>query len=282
MSGIWHSARVAGHFGEFVQGRIRPGGPVALITLPCDALAVDAAWSAGRELLLYQHGRPVISRECLVALFRRLRGGPPVGRLRIRAGMPPGGGAGASTASLLAASAAITRGGFARLPWEAQAEFCIGLEGASDPLMLGNADRQLWASRRGCVLGEFPAPPRFEIVGGFLDKPIRTDPADDAFADVADLIARWGDAVTAGDHAATGAVASESARRNARTRKGPGLEPIEALAARLGAVGVVAAHTGSARGLLFRPGTAPAVTEDLLRETGLHRVLRFSTGGGSC
>ena len=31
-------ARVAGHFGEFLQGRLGAEGPVALVTLPCPAL----------------------------------------------------------------------------------------------------------------------------------------------------------------------------------------------------------------------------------------------------
>ncbi|TCP38104.1 hypothetical protein EV662_12129, partial [Rhodovulum marinum] len=40
-----HAARracVAGHFGEFLQGRLGPDGPVVLVTLPCPALAVRA------------------------------------------------------------------------------------------------------------------------------------------------------------------------------------------------------------------------------------------------
>ncbi|BAJ82867.1 BluE protein (plasmid) [Acidiphilium multivorum AIU301] len=33
MNGI--EIAVLGHFGEFLQGRIGPGGPVALVTVPC-------------------------------------------------------------------------------------------------------------------------------------------------------------------------------------------------------------------------------------------------------
>jgi len=279
---LWHSARVAGHFGEFLQGRIGRNGPVALVTLPCDCLAVRASWSAGEGFTLYQHGRAVITRARLVELFRRLHGTPPAGRLRLRAAMPPGGGAGASTASLLAVAVAVTRGGFARLPAEVQAGFCIGLEGASDPLMHRNPGGLLWASREGRVLGLLAEPPRFEIVGGFFGRPTWTDPADEDFADIEDLVADWAAAAAARDHAALGALAQESARRNARKRGRPGFERLEALAAEFGALGIVAAHTGSARGLLFRPGTVPSGVEERLRVSGLQQVLRFSGGGGTC
>jgi len=33
------SVRISGHFGELLQGRLGPQGPVALITLPCPVLA---------------------------------------------------------------------------------------------------------------------------------------------------------------------------------------------------------------------------------------------------
>jgi hypothetical protein len=41
---------VAGHFGELLQGRLGPSGPLALVTLPTRAFAVTARFHpAGRR-----------------------------------------------------------------------------------------------------------------------------------------------------------------------------------------------------------------------------------------
>ena len=43
------SVRVAGHFGELLQGRLGPSGPVALVSLPCPALWVEARQAVGND-----------------------------------------------------------------------------------------------------------------------------------------------------------------------------------------------------------------------------------------
>jgi uncharacterized protein involved in propanediol utilization len=180
-------------------------------------------------------------------------------------------GAGSSTASLIALSRAAGADE-ATLP-----AACLGVEGATDPLMLPQPDRLLWSSRRAEICGEFKAPPLCEIVGGYLGDPIRTDPADSDFADISDLVPLWADAANGTDLAKLASLASEAADRTTRLR-GPTGDPSAALARALGALGHARAHTGSARAFIFAPGTVPEAAEAVLTRAGLSGVFRFSTG----
>jgi uncharacterized protein involved in propanediol utilization len=158
------------------------------------------------------------------------------------------------------------------------ASLCVRLEGATDPLMHAAPGRLLWAPRAGRALATLPPLPPLEVVGGFLGPGRRTDAADLDFADVADLVAEWPAAAVRGDTARLAALATESARRNARHRGGD-LAPLEAVAARTGALGLVAAHTGSARGLLFAPGRGcPEAAAAALRALGARGVGRHRLG----
>ncbi|TCP61651.1 threonine kinase [Rhodovulum bhavnagarense] len=273
--GVAHHTRVAGHFGELLQGRLGPDGPVALITLPCPALAVRATWKPGPGLGLWQGARPVLSGTRLRQLFATLGLGRARGRLRLRADMPPGGGAGASTAALLATARCLSGGA---LSPEAEAALCLSLEGATDPLMLARPERTLWAPRRAVALGSLPPLPAIDVVGGFAGAGRPTDPVDMRFADIDDLVADWRRTAT---RAGFAALASESARRNHALRGGPDPAPVQAAGRRLGALGVVAAHTGAALGLIFAPGTVPPDTGQTLRALGLFGVVRFRAGGAA-
>ena len=187
--------------------------------------------------------------------------------------MPLGAGAGASTACLVAAArVAGVEGAPERL-----ARACLAVEGASDPLMFDAPDRLLWASRRAEALRVLPPAPEAEIAGGFWGPPEATDPGDETFADIADLVEHWARAAARGDLAAAAGIATESTRRCTALR-GPG-DPMADLARELGALGIARAHTGSARALIFAPGRVPDGAEAALSEAGLDRVLRFRTGG---
>ena len=195
---------------------------------------------------------------------------PARGRFALRAGMEPGGGAGFSTASLVALAGLA---GF-RGPAMDLARAAIACEGASDPLMLPAPERLLWASRIGRVLGQSAPLPSFQIVGGFYGPTRRTDPADNAFPDIADLWNDWQAAARAGDAAGLARLAAVSAQRTLAARGLTG-DPTPALARDLGALGCVIAHTGAARGLLFAPGTAPPDPAATLRAAGFRAVLSF-------
>lgn len=258
---------IAGHLGEILQGRIGPGGPVALLTLPCPVLRMQGLWRPG-AFDLHQPGRPVLTRAQVRAMLRAL-GLPVRGRFTLRSEMPLGGGAGSSTAALIAIArlAGHPPGQIAAL-----ARAALVVEGASDPLMLAQPGRALWASRQGRVLASLPPLPRFDVIGGFLGPARRTDPADSDFPDVADLAEALPAAMrSAADLAA---IASESARRTLGRRTGL----MEDLARDLGALGFAIGHTGPARALLFAPGNVPAHAGAKLREAGLRQVLRFRAG----
>ncbi len=258
--------RVAGHFGELLQGRLGPAGPVVLVTLPCDALAVEAI----RAALPDDHGLLPPARAR--ALLERLGLADP-GAFSLTATMPRGGGAGASTAALVALARLA---GSDHAP-DQLARACVAVEGASDPLMFAAPERLLWASRRAEVMDQLPALPAFDIVGGFWGPNRRTDPVDDGFPDISDLITPWKAAAERADLAALAALASQSARRTL-ARRGPADDPTGALATALGALGHVIAHTGSARGLLFAPGTIPPVAPARLVAAGFRRIVSFRAG----
>lgn len=284
------TSSVSGHFGELLQGRLGPGGPLALVTLPAPQLRVTAELCPGPFAVHAAGGRRVLDRTRAAAILRAVGGPPPRGRLVLRADMPAGGGAGSSTAAILATAAAWA-GAHGRARGEAQeraggsparlAALCLGLEGATDPLMYPEPARLLWNPRGARRLGDLPPLPRMDVVGGFLGPGVRTDPADLDFADIADLVAAWAPAAARGDLPALAALATESARRNRARRGGPDLAPLVAAARRLGALGVVAAHTGSARGLVFAPGRDPATALAALRALGLRDVRHLPLGGGA-
>lgn len=258
---------VPGHFGEWIQGRLGPLGPVALITMACPVLRARAP---GTKL----KARDFLDAAQLDAFAADLGISAPDWP-DLDCDMPLGAGAGASTACLAAAARALGFGG----PPEVLARACLTVEGASDPLMFDAPDRLLWASRRAEVLRVLPAPPEAEIVGGLWGAPQRTDPRDSAFADIVDLADFWAEAAARGDLAAIAGIATESARRCTSLR-GPA-DPMDDLARDLGALGVARAHTGSVRALIFAPGKAADTVEAALREAGLSHVLRFRTGGGA-
>lgn len=259
---------VAGHFGEWVQGHVGGdvGGHVALVTLCCPTHGVRAGWRAAPDLALYDpqallgHDR---ARAILMAL-----GLAPRGAITIMPDLPPGGGAGMSTAGLVALARA------AGAAEQAIAPACLAVEGAVDPLMLALPDSVLWAPRAARAVMDLPRPPAAEIVGGFWGDPVVTDPADTVFPAVDDLVAEW---ARGPDLAAAARLASLSAARTTALR-GPLGDPTPDLAARLGALGWARAHTGSARALIFAPGQAPRRAEPVLAAAGYGGVIRFATG----
>lgn len=265
--------RATGHFGEFLQGRLGPGGAIALVTLPCPALAVEARWQPGP--LALSGDADAVTSDQVRALLRALDL-PPLGRFALTAGMAPGIGAGASTAALLAVARAAGMAAGRQATPEALAAACLAAEGATDPLMCDAAATCLWAPREARRLEPLTAPAAFEVIGGTFGAPQRTDPEDEDFADISDLLPHWRRAVAGADRAAVAGIATEAARRTT-ARRGPAGDPTEALGRQLGALGIARAHTGSARALLFAPGGLPAGAAAALAEAGLQGVFGFRT-----
>lgn len=249
--------RVGGHFGELLQGQV--DGALALVSLPCTALWVEIGGDAMPGLI----GPRRVARLCAAL-------GLPVPAMlpSLWATMPPGGGAGSSTAALVALARWL---GWDGAP-ETLARACVSAEGASDPLMFAAPERLLFAPREGRVLRPLPALPRFDVLGGFLGDGQRTEAQDQDFPDITDLLADW-----PGDLPRMAGLAAESARRTLAHR-GPGNDPTETLARDLGALGWLIAHTGSARGLIFAPGATPRHGNAALAEAGFSGTLTFPAG----
>lgn len=264
------TAQVAGHFGEWMQGRLGPEGPIALVTVPCPSLSLTLAWTVSEALQIIQPDPPVLSTERAYAFLQAL-GQPTLGRIEVIQSFAPRRGTGASTAVLVALAQAcgVTDAGQI-------AAACRAVEGASDPLMIDAPGRALWAPREGRTLRTFGAEPNLEIVGGFLGAGETTDPADTLFPDISDLVPAWAEALANGDHQRLAACASASAQRTTALR-GPADDPIASLAQDLGALGYLRAHTGSARGLIYAPGSVPADAMPRLAAAGLAEVMRFRT-----
>lgn len=257
---------VAGHFGEWLQGLIGPAGEVALVTVACPVRGAEVTVRKAAELSVLDPSG-ALGADRAAAMLAAL-GLPTRLRVEVVADLPPGGGAGMSTAALVALARA------AGAAEERIAAACLAVEGAVDPLMLPAPDGVLWASRAARMLQSLSPPPAAEILGAFWKEPAVTDPADRCFPAVDDLVAEWAGAPELRNAAR---LASLSAVRTSALR-GPADDPTPALAARLGALGWARAHTGSARALIFAPGAAPKSGEAVLTGAGYSHALRFSTG----
>ena len=260
---------VAGHFGEWLQGRLGAEGPVALVSLACPDFGLRARLDPAPELEMTE-GQDGLSAARAAAFLGALNASLK-GRVALRPDLPLGGGGGMSTAALVALARLA---GVGEAPLDL-ARACVQAEGASDPLMLPAPEAVLWASRSGEILQDMPVPPRCAVLGGFLGAPQRTDPGDQRFADISDLVTQW---QRARGLEAFAALASQSATRCAALRDTTAC-PMADLARDLGALGHVRAHTGSARGLIFAPGSVPDRAASLLREAGLQQIVQFERGG---
>ena len=78
------------------------------------------------------------------------------------------------------------------------------------------------------MLRRMPPPPAAEIVGGYWGAPCRTDAADIAFPDIADLADDWARAAETGDLAVLAQLSAEAAARTTAAR-GPGDDPTAGL-----------------------------------------------------
>lgn len=258
------------HFGEWLQGKAGPGGPLALVTLVPEQLVVTARRRPSHRALFRSVGHGQLCDGKARKLLRLLDL-PTMGQVAFSLPFAPGLGTGMSTATLVA---------LARLQGHcgqeaALARACVAVEGASDPLMFARPDRLIWASREAQAIALAPAVPRAHLLGGFFGPPRPTRAEDEDYDDISDLLADWQRPLSL---AARAELASESARR-CLARRGPQTDPTAGLARSLGALGWTVSHSGAARALVFAPGTIPPDGPDALRRAGLRGVLRFATGG---
>lgn len=259
--------QVRGHFGEWLQGRLGEGGPVALVTLQPAGIILRARHAAGPgELPELADDAPLsAARVRILVQSLNLELG---GQISFDLPFAPGLGTGMSTAALVALARLA---GFSGSP-ETLALACVAAEGASDPLMFPTPDRLLWASREGRVVARMGPPPPVHVVAGFFGPPVATDAADADYDDIADLVAAWERREDAHWRAS---LAAESAAR-CLARRGPADDPTPDLARELRALGWAASHSGAARALIFAPDAAPRHGIAALAEAGLAQPQEFA------
>lgn len=268
------TAEVAGHFGELLQGRLGPDGPVVLVTLPCPAFVTCVSFEPSPGPI--EADDPVsdkaraAARQVLLRLGRAGQGG----RLGIVRPVAPGLGAGSSTAETLGAVRAVAACHGVRLGADVEAELCLMAEGAIDPLM--HAGPVLFASRAGRVLRRLPGLPALAVAGGFAGPPRPTDAGDARFAEIEWAAERLAHACGAGDAAAVGVVSEASAAANQALRPNPAWQAVGRIGSETGALGRVVSHTGAAIGLIYRE--VPAGVTDRLSGAGLRDVLTWKLG----
>ncbi|MEO1550932.1 MAG: propanediol utilization protein [Pseudomonadota bacterium] len=261
---------LAGHYGELLQGRLGPGGPVVLITLPCPLAQVRLLWRRSTRVQSVAQDGPgahVLSQTELADLWGHYHA-PLSGRWVWRTRFAPALGTGVSSVARLAALRVLSR--LRRVPLSGVEAALLACEGAVDPVTLPDPAQWLWAPRAARAMRRFDRAPRFEVLGATLLPPQRTDPSDLDFADISDLVARWAGA----QDALRAELVAESARRSLAQRQGAAgvafAAKMDALARDTGALGWSLAHTGGVAGLLFARGAGP------LEQA--HRALRAAGG----
>lgn len=265
--------RIAGHFGELVQGVLGPGGPVALITLPCRALLSEVRYRPAPGALRIAADPAHKVRLLAEELLHRWAPPGTGGQLTITRAMAPGAGAGSSTADLLGTIRALAQAFGQSPPPEAEAALCLGIEGAVDPLMYPGM--VLFASRRADVIETLPPLPAFQVVGGFAGPGHVTDPADTAFPDMSAAFAMARRGMIEGDPVTIARAAHLSAEANQDRNPNPFWDDLCRIGKATGALGPIVSHTGSAIGLLFSPDQTVQSPMASLYEIGLTDVLTF-------
>ena len=254
-------ARVPFTCGELVQGTDADGGAF-LVSCPIDRAAEVRATVDGSGITGGPAGRPkalAAARRTLVAL-----GCGSLGvRLEIRSDLPVGRGFGTSTADVVGAIAATARALGEELAPEAIARLAVAIEPSDGTMFPGLALGDGQTGNRWEVLG--PAPALGVVVldfGGAVDTIAHHARWPAASPGLTALQARALDLVRRGvrgvDPAAIGAGATLSALANEALLPKPALVETLELAACLGALGVCAAHSGTALGLLLPPEPALA------------------------
>lgn len=246
--------RAFGTYGELLQG-VLAGDVDFLVTLPIDCWTTAQFRPAATGGLSV---RPIRKTKSLV-LARMLcedLGHPAAGQLVVDSDLPEGKGLASSSADLVATARAVAAAfGTELTAVEIEARLCR-IEPSDGVMYSGVVAYHHREVRLRERIGRLPA---MTIVGvdegGQVDtiafnrirKPF--DKADQA--EYATLLAAVAAAIRAGDLSGVGAVATRSATLNQKLRPKRLLEPVRRLCAEVGGLGVVAAHSGTALGILF-------------------------------
>ncbi|MFI2478548.1 hypothetical protein [Nocardia xishanensis] len=245
-----------GSCGELLQGVTADNGRDFLVTLPITRGSV-AVFEPDpcRDDLTVVPAHKTKSRAvaaAVLAVSTALRGGV----LTVLGDLPEGKGLASSTADLVATARAVADAeGRTLAPTEIEAVL-RGIE-PSDGVMYPGA--VAYYHREVRLLAALGALPPLTVVTGdeggcvdtvAFDRQRPTVPPVVA-REYSSLLATLSEAITRGDAATIGAVATRSARLSTPLRARPHLEATITAAERIGALGVVVAHSGTTTGILL-------------------------------
>lgn len=262
------TGRAAGTCGELVQGVLQDGTAFQ-VSLPIDRWAeveveitpgVTATVEGANPASLWKMRRA--AEEAIAAL------GLAPSRVKIirRNALPVGEGFGSSTADVIATWRAIANAAGREL----SAEELTVHAGRIEPTDGSAFERVVAVSRSGHLLREWDWSPSFTVLAVRTGVQVETLDADVTTGCLGEryelLLASLDAAAMSHDAAAFAAAATESARLHAWRTGNDLVVDLERLLDAVGAIGLVAAHTGSCAALLFPPETR---LEELDRATSI-------------
>lgn len=262
-------ARVPATCGELLQG-VDAGRPI-LVSLPITASGTVRVTLVREPVIAVSPDLPKARAALLSGLDRIGWNGGAV--VRLAGEVPKGRGMGSSTVDVAGVITAVHAAGGAPAlsPAELAREMCAIEPSDSSPLP------GLWAidhvrGSRAVALGA--APQHWWAVAVDSGIPLDTDGAHQAWGAGPTLptgtLERLREAAAAADAAALAQLATESARRNQERLPHPSFATLRRIAARLGALGICAAHSGSLLALICDGETQAAEASAALRAEGLH------------
>ena len=176
---------VNGHFGEFIQGKLGVNEPLVLVTIPSRFYKVQVTYTKG-SFEVVQNGTSFYNRT-VVSELANLANARLNGRITICLSMPEACGLGSSTATRVGILRAIRPS----ISVNSIVSICLKHERASDPIMYKSPERLLWAPREGKIIEKLPRLPKISCVGGLFGLPLKTNPLDNNFPIIKDLVDMW-------------------------------------------------------------------------------------------
>ncbi|MDU0288722.1 kinase [Saccharothrix longispora] len=277
-----------GTFGELLQG-VLPDGRDFLVTLPIArwSMATFLAGAAWHDVQV----RPAhkVKARRLARMITAAGPGPVGGLLTLESGIAEGKGLASSSADLVATARAVGNALGVDLPPERIEEYLRRIEPTDGVLYDGIV---AYHHREVRLLGRFGSLPSMTVVGvdegGVVDtvefNRIRKPFTAADRREYSRLLTRLRSAVRVGDLDEVGAVATRSAVMNQALRPRWTLDPLLDVCAKVGGLGVVAAHSGTTLGILLDPrapghrertARAAAACSSLAGNATLHRTLSF-------
>ncbi|MBI3688106.1 MAG: kinase [Actinobacteria bacterium] len=245
-----------GTFGELVQGVLPGAGGDFLVTLPI------ARWTVATFQLdpgaggVQVHPRHKVKAQRITEMLLELLGGPAGGVLTIESSLPEGKGLASSSADLVAAARAVGNALGADLPPDRIEHLLRQIEPTDGVLYPGIVAFDHRAVRLRTHLGSLPTMTIIGLDEGGMVDTIAFNQLDRPFS-AADrreyrvLLERMADAVARRDLATAGAIATRSAELNQTLSPKRTLAAVLDICRDIGALGVVATHSGTMLGLLL-------------------------------